>query len=74
MDSLRKNDKEFIRNNRLILKSQQRFRRENHNAFIEEVKRITLSASNDKIMQSIVSVETYAYRTRKDLVCIKRRN
>ena len=51
MDSLRKNDKEFIRNNRLILKSQRRIRREKHNAFTEEVK-----------------------RTRKDLVCIKRRN
>ena len=31
VDSLRENHKEFIKNNKLILKLQQRFRREKHN-------------------------------------------
>ena len=48
MDSLRENHKEFIKNNKLILKSQQRFRSEKHNAFAEEVSNIVLSANDDK--------------------------
>ena len=32
--------KEFIRNNKLILKTQQRFKREKHNVFTEEIHKI----------------------------------
>ena len=48
MDSLRKNHKEFIKNNTLILKSQQKFGSEKHNAFPEEVSKISLSAKDNK--------------------------
>ena len=48
VDSLRENHKEFIKNNKLILKSQQRFRSEKHNTFAEEVSNIALSANDDK--------------------------
>ena len=56
------------KNNKLILKSQQRFRSKKHNVFTEEVNKITLIANDDTIIQSIDSTETYAYRTKKDLV------
>ena len=60
VDSLRENQKEFIKNNKLLLKSQQRFRCEKHNAFTEKVNKIALSANNDKRKKSIDSIETYA--------------
>ena len=46
-DDLKGNHKEVIENNKLLLKSQQEFRREKHNAFTEKVNKITLSANND---------------------------
>ena len=48
-----------------------RFKSERHNVFTEEINKITLSSSNDKSMQSIDSIETYAYETSKDLKCEK---
>ena len=35
IDSITKNHKEFIKNNKLILKTQQRFKSERHNVFTE---------------------------------------
>ena len=51
-DSLSENNKDFIENNRLILKSQQRFKSEKHNVFSEEVNKIALSTDDDKRKQS----------------------
>ena len=42
-----------------------------HNALTEEINKITLSSNNDKRMQSIYSVETYAYGTSRDIVSEK---
>ena len=42
-----------------------------HNALTEEINKITLSSNNDKRMQSIYSVETYAYGTSRDTVSEK---
>ena len=39
--------------------------------FTEEIDKIPLSSNNDKRMQSIDLIETYAYRTSKDLVSEK---
>ena len=61
----------FIKNNKLILKLQQRFRSEKHIVFNEEFKKIALSANHDKRVQSIDLIETYPYGTSKDLVCKK---
>ena len=58
MDSLGENHKEFIKNNRSMLKSQQRFRSKKHNALAEEVDKIALSANDDKRTESIDSIET----------------
>ena len=46
--SLKENQKEFMKNDKLMLKSKQRFRTKNYNAFTEEVNKIALSANNGK--------------------------
>ena len=53
------NYKELIKNNTAILKSQQRFKREMHNAFIEEINKIALSSNVDRRIRPINSIETY---------------
>ena len=59
-ESLRENHNEFIKSNKLILKTQQRFKNEKHNVFTEKVNKIALSSHCDKIIQSIDSVEALA--------------
>ena len=73
MDSLKEDHKEFIKNKKLILKIQQRFRSEKHNAFTEEINKIALSSNNDKRIQSIHTVETHSYSMRKDQFVRKRK-
>ena len=68
IDFLEKDLKEFIKNNKLILKTHQRFKSERHNLFTEETNKIVLSSNDYKRMQPIDSIETYAYRTNKDLI------
>ena len=68
MDSLKKDCKEFIKSNRLISKTQES---EINNVFIEEINKIALSSNDDKIIQSIDLIETYAYGTSKGLVSKK---
>ena len=60
-----------MKNNKSILKTQQRFKSERHNVFIEEINKIALNSNNDKRMQSFDSIETYAYGMNKDLVSEK---
>ena len=59
--------KEFIRINKSIIKIQRRFKSERHNVFTEEINKIALSSNDDKRMQSIDLIETYAYASSKDL-------
>ena len=68
---LKKVIKNLLKNNKLILKAQQRFKSERHNVFTEEIDKIALGSNDDKRMQSIDSIETYAYGTSKDLVSEK---
>ena len=56
-----------MQNNKLILKTRQRFKSEKHNDCIEEINKIALDSNGDKRMQSIDSAETYAHRKSKDL-------
>ena len=78
IDSLKEDQKEFVKNNKLILKTQQKSKSEGHNVFTEEIKKIALSSNDHKRMQSIDSIETYAYGTSKCRICkkekIKRNN
>ena len=50
--------KEIVRKNKPILKTQQRFKSEKHNVFTEEINKIALSSNDDKIIQSVDSIET----------------
>ena len=53
---------------KVILKTQRRFKSERNIFFTEEINKIALSSNDDKRMQSIDSIETYAYGINKDLV------
>ena len=55
----------------MISKIQQRFKSERHNAFTEEIHKIALSSNDDKRIQSIYLIETFAYEMSKDLVSEK---
>ena len=57
--------------NKIILKTQRRFKSESYNAFTEEINKIALRSNDDKRIQSIVSVETYAHGMSKGLICKK---
>ena len=58
-----------MKNKKLILKTQQRFTSERHNVYTKEINKIALSSNDGSRMQSIDSIETYAYGMKKDLVC-----
>ena len=58
VDRIKENLKEFIRINKSILKTQQRFKSERHNVFTEDINKMSLSSNDDKRMQSIDSIET----------------
>ena len=55
-----------------MLKTQQRLRIQKHNVFIKEINKIALRSNDNKRMQSIDSIETYAYGTSKNVVCKKK--
>ena len=64
----------FIKNNKLILETQQRLKRESHNVFTREINKIALSWNDKERTQSINSIGTYAYRKDKDLVSETKQN
>ena len=68
----KKDHEEFIRNNKIIVKAQQRFKSEMKNVFAKEINKTVLSSNDDKRIQSIHLIETYAYGTSKDLLSEKR--
>ena len=70
-DSLIEDKKEFVKDNKIKLKTQQRFKSERHHVFTEVINKIALSSHDDKRMRSIDLIETYAYGTSKDLICMK---
>ena len=71
VDILKKVHQEFIKNNKLILKLQQIFRKEKQNDFTDQINKIALSSNDDKRIQSIYSIEICEHRTSKDLLCKK---
>ena len=60
-----------MKDNKLILKKQERFESKRHNVFTEEINTIALSPNYDKRMQLINLIKTSAYGTSKDLVSEK---
>ena len=60
-----------MKKNKLISKAQKKIKKERHNVFTEDINKIDLKSNDDKRIQSIDSIETYAYGTSKDLICKK---
>ena len=67
-EGLRENHKEFLKNSRIILRLQLRFKSEKYNVYTTEINKITLSANDDKKIQLLDSIETYAYGTNKNIL------
>ena len=63
------NYKDSLLNNKIILKSQQRFKSDHHRVYTEEVNKIALSSNDDKRIQTFDKVTTYPYGTNAFKVC-----
>ena len=55
--------------NKVLYRSQQRFRSDHHKVYTEEVYKIALSSNNDKRIQTFDKVTTYPYGTNVFKVC-----
>ena len=58
-----KNYKNFLLNDTVILKSQQRFKSDCHKVYTEQIHKIALSSNDDKRLQTFDKITTYPYRT-----------
>ena len=56
-------------NDKIILKSQQRFKSDHHNVYTEEINKIALSSNDDKRLQTSDRITTYPYGTNAFKVC-----
>ena len=63
------NYKDSLFSDRVILKSQQRFRSYDHNVYAEEVNKIALSSNDDKRLQTFDRITTYPYGMNVFKVC-----
>ena len=56
-------------NNKIMLKSQQRFKSDHHEVYTEEVNKIVLNSHDDKRLQTLNRVTTYPHETNAFKVC-----
>ena len=63
------NYKDSLFNDRVILRSQQRFGSYNHDVYTEEVNKIALSNNHDKRLQTFDRITTYPYRMNAFKIC-----
>ena len=63
-----KNYKDCLFNNKIVLKSQQRFKSDYYNVYTEQNK-IAQSSNDDKRLQTFDKITTYPYRTNVFKVC-----
>ena len=63
------NYRDSLFNDKVIIRSQQRFRSYNHKVYTEEVNKIALSSNDDKIIQTFDKVTTYPYGTNVFKIC-----
>ena len=64
-----KNYKDCLFNDKIILKSQQRFKSDRHKVYTEEINKIALSSNDDKRLQTYDKITTYPYGTNAFKVC-----
>ena len=63
------NYKDSLFNDKIILRSQQRFRSDHHRVYTEEVNKISLSSNDDKRIQTYDKITTYPYGTNIIKLC-----
>ena len=56
-------------NDKIILKSQQRFKSDHHEVYTEETNKIALNSNDDKRLQTFDKITTYPYGTNAFKVC-----
>ena len=64
-----KNYKDWLFNNKIILKSQQRFKSDHHKVYTDQINKIALSSNDDKRLQTFDRITTYPYGTNVFKVC-----
>ena len=64
-----KNYKDCLLKDKIVLKSQQRFKSDHHKAYTEEINKIALSSNDDKRLQTSYKIKTYRYGTNAFKVC-----
>ena len=64
-----KNYEDCLLNNKVMLKSQQRFKSDYHKVYTEEINEIALSRNDDKRLQTFDKITTYPYGTNAFKVC-----
>ena len=64
-----KNYVDALFNDKVLIKSQQRFRSDHHKVCTEEVNKISLSSNDDKRIQTFDKVTTYPYGNKAFMVC-----
>ena len=63
------NYRDSLFNNKIILKSQKRFKSDHHKVYTEEVNKIALSSNDDKRLQTFDGITTYLHGTNGFKVC-----
>ena len=63
------NFKDCLFNNKIVYRSQERFKSYNHDVYTEEVNKIALSSNDDKRLQTFDRITTYPYGTNAFKVC-----
>ena len=63
------NQKDCLFNNKIISKSQQRFKSYYHNVYTEQINNIALSSNDDKRLQKFDKITTYPYGTHAFKAC-----
>ena len=53
-----KNYTDFLFKNKIILKSQQRFKSDYHNVYTKQINKIALTSNDDKRLQTFDKIET----------------
>ena len=53
------NYKDGLFNDKIVLKSQQRFKSDHHNVYAENINKISLSSNDDKRLQTSDRIKTY---------------
>ena len=61
--------KDCLLDNKVILKSEQRFKSEAHNVHTEEINKIALSSNDDKSLQTFDRITSYTYGTSAKQSC-----